>query len=132
MNKENLLKMANHIETIPQKEFDMEKYRKDRSSKKIECNTVGCAVGHCTILDPDNIQKNYLCRFYGDINFLTWSEDFTGVNDMPQWNYLFGDRWKYTDNTPKGTANRIRHVVKHGFPKDIKQEILGLKKLSYE
>jgi hypothetical protein len=134
MNKENLLRMADHIETIPQKEFDMEKYRKDGSSLEMECNSVGCAVGHCSILDIDNIQKNFICMFYWGINFLEWSEQFTGVYVMPQWNYLFGDRWKYIDNTPQGTANRIRYIVKHGFPNlmSIEEEINGTKKLSYE
>ena len=131
MNKDNLLRMANHIETIPQEDFNMAKFRKDRSSKKIECNTVGCAVGHCIILDPDNIKKNFIDR-YGMIDYLEWSEQFTGVTNMEQWNYLFGSGWKYTDNTPKGTAKRIRHVLKHGFPDEMSQEINGTKKLSYE
>lgn len=129
MNKDNLLKMAIHIENIPQKDFDMYSFRKDGSSLEMECNSVGCAVGHCSILDIDNIQKNFINL--GGIQFSEWSVEFTGIDDE-EWNYLFGDRWKYTDNTPKGTAKRIRYVVEYGFPKDMKQEIYGLKKLSYE
>jgi len=115
MNKENLLRMANHIETIPQKEFDMGSFRKGGPSNEFQCNTVGCAIGHCTILDTENIKNNFVYSD-GDINFEAWSKDFTGVRNIELWNHLFGNKWKYVDNTPKGTANRIRHVVKHGFP----------------
>jgi len=133
MNKENLLRMANHIETIPQEDFNMYSFRKVGSSMGIECNSVGCAIGHCTILDIENIQNNFIDGEYDMIEFTDWSKDFTGVTNMG-WNYLFSSKWRVVDNTPKGTANRIRHVVKHGFPNyiDMKQELNGHKKLSYE
>ena len=116
MNKENLLKMADYIETIPQNKFDMINYRKNMGDVDVVCNSIGCAVGHCTILDMVNIQNNFIDEDDGQIKFFQWSEDFTGVNDMPQWNYLFTSKWRVVDNTTQGTANRIRHVVKHGFP----------------
>jgi len=131
MNKDNLLKMANHIETIPQKDFDMGNFRKGGPSNEFQCNTVGCAVGHCTILDIGNVKKNFM-DVNGYIEFSYWSKDFTGVYDMEQWQYLFGGGWSITDNTSQGTANRIRYVVKHGFPEDMIGQIIGIKKLSYE
>ena len=136
MNKDNLLRMADHIETIPQKDFDMELYRKGTpiyptTECNIECDTVGCAVGHCTILDSDNVKKNFI-NSHGNINFPEWSREFTDIYDEDQWDYLFSGKWVNIDNSPKGTTKRIRYVVEHGFPQDMYEEIRGNKKLSYE
>lgn len=130
MNETNLMKMANHIETIPQEDFNMRRFRKGGLSKKIECNTVGCAVGHCTILDTENIKKNFMDE-YCNVEFLYWSKVFTDLYD-DQWEYLFSYAWVNIDNTPQGTANRIRYIVKHGFPKNIYEQLNGYDKLSYE
>jgi len=118
MNKENLLRMADHIENIPQKDFDMFEYR-GGDYDEIECDTVGCAVGHCAILDTENIRNNFVYSD-GDIDFEAWSNEFTDVYDEYQWDYLFSAAWASVDNTPKGTANRIRGVVEHGFPEKMK------------
>ena len=47
------------------------------------------------------------------------------------WNYLFGQEWTHTDNTPKGAAQRIRYVVKNGLPKYSNAEMKGDAALSY-
>jgi len=134
MNETNLMKMANYIENIPQKDFSMEVWRRGVNNVNVVCNSVGCAVGHCTILDVENIKKNFIDR-YDIIDYLEWSSEFTGINySSMKWAYLFVDDWMFIDNTPKGTANRIRYVVKYGFPNYIGmyEEINGLKKLNYE
>jgi hypothetical protein len=119
MNKVNLLRMADHIETIPQKDFNMFEYRSGGGYyDEIECNSVGCAVGHCTILDSENIKKNFMDK-YGSIEFTYWSKVFTEVTNNLQWEYLFSYAWVNVDNTPQGTAKRIRDVVKNGFPENM-------------
>lgn len=128
MNKENLLRMADYIETIPQEQFDMEVFREGgRTSPK--CNSVGCIIGHCTALDdPENLPR----YFYGEIDFDLWSEKFTGIGLFSRdWRYLFGGGWAKNDNTPTGAVKRIRHYVEHGLPQDWEEQMRGEAPLSY-
>lgn len=127
MNKENLLRMADYVETIPQEQFDMECYRYDDKTLP-ECNSVGCIIGHCTILDADNLPR------YGNgtIDFFEWGEKFTGIGwRSVDWVYLFDGMWCDTDNTPTGAAKRIRHYVENGLPEDWIEQIHGEAPLSY-
>ena len=127
MNRENLSRMADYIETIPQEKFDMERFRTGEI-KHHECDTVGCVLGHCTILD-----KNPLPMVDGIyINFDSWSLDFTGLDpSTDEWYYLFGCQWFAVDNTPTGAAKRIRHFLENGLPTDWREQILGYAPLSY-
>ena len=106
MNKEFLLEMADYIETIPQEDFDMGRYRADEDFKSAYCNTVGCALGHCTHLFPEEEIKRWED---GIINFVKTSE-YLGLTD-PEWKWCFSGDWYYKDNTPKGAAKRIRMLV---------------------
>lgn len=126
INKENLLKMADHIETVPPETFDMGCYWDDIEP---ECNSVGCIIGHCTKLDP-NINR-YLDSD-GDIKFTSWSEDFTGIGcNTSAWDYLFSHEWAAVDNTRTGAAKRIRYFVEHGLPEDWKDQMNGYAPWSY-
>ena len=109
MNKENLLKMAEYIETIPQEKFDMSKYRTD-DYNTIECNSVGCVIGHCVILDPN---PELIPRFLnGGIVFERWSSSFIGFSPFAySWKWCFDAAWTKIDNTPQGAAKRIRYLV---------------------
>jgi len=127
MNKENLKLMADYIETIPQDRFDMDNFRTGESVKH-ECNSVGCVLGHCTILDKRPLPMSYS----GNINFSAWSLDFTGLDpNSDEWDYLFSSFWTYGDKTPIGAANRIRHFLEKGLPKDGRAQMLGRAPLSY-
>ena len=128
MNKENLLKMADYIETIPQNDFHMGCYR-NGFKKYHKCNSVGCIIGHCTILDEE---ENLPRRSDGEINFSLWSQRFTGITaGSDEWYYLFGGDWSRTDNTPTGAAKRIRYFVEHGLPEDWLEQMNGVTPLSY-
>ena len=127
MNKENLKLMADYIETIPQEKFDMNTFR---TGEKVdhECGSVGCVLGHCTVLDKRPLPM-YL---EGDINFNAWSFDFTGLDPYSsEWDYLFASFWTYGDKTPIGAAKRIRHFLEKGLPKDGREQMLGRAPLSY-
>jgi len=127
MNRENLKLMADYIETIPQDKFDMEIFRNGQQTEH-ECNSVGCVIGHCTVLDknPLPLHKD------GDIAFYAWSKEFTGLEPLSgEWEYLFSSDWEDMDNTPTGAASRIRHFLEHGLPQDGREQMAGYAPLSY-
>jgi len=127
MNRENLNKMADYIETIAQDRFDMGKFR---TGEKVdhECDSVGCVLGHCTILDKNPLPLDSS----GDIDFSAWSLDFTGLNpDSDECHYLFAGLWDSADNTPTGAAKRIRYIIEHGLPEDWYEQTRGRAPLSY-
>ena len=127
MNKENLKKMADYIETISPERFDMLEFRTG-GKKNHECDSVGCVLGHCTVLDKNPLPMNYI----GDINFSEWSLDFTGLYpNSDEWDYLFAPFWKAVDNTPIGAAKRIRYVLENGAPEDWHEQMIGKAPLSY-
>lgn len=128
--------MADYIETVPQEVFDMSNIRGSIYDTGFnltpECNTVGCIIGHCTILAPELIKHYPLTK---SIKFIKWSEDFTGLTHFPyhkEWEWLFEASWGTIDNTPTGAAKRIRHFVEHGLPDDWEQIMNGEKPLPYE
>ena len=127
MNTENLKLMADYIETIPQDRFDMNTFRRGESVKH-ECDSVGCILGHCTVLDERPLPMN----FFDNIDFNAWSFDFTGLDPFSvEWDYLFSSFWTYGDKTPIGAANRIRHLLENGAPEDWREQMLGRAPLSY-
>lgn len=127
MNKENLLKMADYIETVPQEKFDMEHFRFGDENAH-ECNSIGCIIGHCTILDTNPLPM----YSDGDINFGEWSQSFTGISPFTSdWTYLFGYKWIGIDNTPTGAAKRIRHYVENGLPENWRDIMCGYAPLPY-
>lgn len=127
MNKENLLKAADYIETVPQELFSMGNYRYVEDGESHECNSVGCILGHCTKLDEiDNIPR----LTDGTIKFRQWSDTFFEVSNS-EWFYLFSSDWFFIDNTPTGAAKRIRYIVEHGLPENWRKQVLDKAPLSY-
>ncbi len=118
MNRENLQRMADYIRTIPAENFDMYVYREgDHSIQYLspECKTVGCVIGHCTILDVENLPRNG--DGSGSILFATWSETFTGLEVCSkEWDWCFSYSWSTVDNSPEGAARRIEYLLEKGVP----------------
>ncbi len=130
-HKTNLLKMADYIETIPQELFDMGGWREDGDKYSHECKSIGCVLGHCTILDTDPLPKH----FDDSIDFRKWSEEFTGINSeygSEEWKYLFDADWDSIDNTPTGAAKRIRYFVENGLPTNWDDQLYYGDELSYK
>jgi len=112
MNKVNLQKMADYIKTIPQQSFDMSIYREEYNYYDPECESVGCIIGHCTIIDKENVKANYVDDLSGEIDFHKWSEQFTGLKSIsPEWNFLFSMDWKDVDNSIKGAVQRLEYII---------------------
>ena len=122
--------MADYIETIPQEQFNMKTYRSGSLESK-ECDSIGCVIGHCIILDSrpiDDFPKlidNY-------IGYSKWSEKFTKLSRYsPEWSWCFSSDWEGVDNTPEGAAKRIRYLVNHGLPENHREQRLGIVPLTY-
>ena len=126
MNKENLLKLANYLEQLPE-DYD-HFYMYNFASGGItpqhihteinQCGTVACAVGHAPIalnlkekhikgMEWQDITDNYL------INRQT-NED--------EWDWCFSEGWPSIDNTAKGAAKRIKTLLEKGLPPYDKEE----------
>jgi len=128
LNIKNLEEMADFIETVPSKIFNMLHIRMGGKVTP-ECDSVGCIIGHCTVLDKRPLPR----LFNGEINFYSWAEEFTGLLLLPQaWCYLFSSNWAFTDDTPTGAAKRIRFFLKNGIPNDWLEQISGEAPLSYQ
>jgi hypothetical protein len=110
---DNLLRMADYIETVPQEKFDMYHYR-NGDKKSPECDSVGCVIGHSTILDPVLTMDLVI---EGEIFFSRFDSRFCAT-DTDEQLYLFSSDWKFYDNTPAGAAQRIRFFVKNGLPEN--------------
>ena len=118
MNKKNLIDMANHVSTIPRVLFDMKEFTrksKPTSINLMDCNSVGCVIGHCISLDkPENL-SDFVNSTTGYVNYSGWSESFTGlVPYSKEWEWCFGSAWSITDNTPIGACKRILYLVRNG------------------
>ena len=126
MNRDNLALMPPFIRTIPQRAFHMATFRNGQK-KNPECDSLGCVIGHCTVLD-----NNPLPIFLsGRIDFITWSEKFTGVSD-DEWLWCFSSDWSATDNTPKGAALRIEWLLQNGLPENWEEQLEGDTPLCYK
>lgn len=128
MNKENLIKLAGFLEN-PQNTsgFDLHFYalRHDggRPILPLEVSMgshpeVACALGHATRvpgLEPqeDETWKHYSWRVFGREFFDSW---LFFEREIPLWDWCFSDTWAVIDNSPEGTAARIRHLVEHDTP----------------
>ena len=119
--------MADYVRTVPQEYFTMSYYRSG-SDKYHKCDSVGCVIGHCTVLDDiDNIPT-----INDEINFTEWSENYTGlIAGESEWVWCFDSNWKPIDNTATGAADRIKWLLNHGLPEDWLEQMNGKKPLIY-
>jgi hypothetical protein len=128
MNRENLQRMADYIRTISAENFDMYVYREGDhlvQYSSSECKTVGCVIGHCTILDVENLPRNG--DGSGSILFATWSETFTGLEACSkEWDWCFSYKWSTVDNSPEGAARRIEHMLDKGVPHNFHRHSLQI------
>lgn len=127
MNRENLRRMADYIATVPQSDFTMVRYRLSGDRVSHKCGSVGCVVGHCTVLDN---AKNIPVNEMREIDFGLWSERFTGLTG-DQWDWCFSDEWTYADNTPEGASKRINYLLEHGLPENSYHIMIGEDDLPY-
>lgn len=117
MNKENLLKLADFLEKLPETEhFGMEYYTLEPSispsSIVHSCGTASCAVGWSPIA---------LGLSYKDTQGLGWSRLsrkylINRCSHEHEWGWCFSSWWYEIDNTAKGAAARIKALLDKGLP----------------
>jgi hypothetical protein len=117
MNLFELKKWRDHIATVPSHLIAMEVWR-DGNQSTAECNSVGCIIGHCTAL----YKLDVLPRVGGDINFLSFSEHFLGVDaNDPLWDFLFASDWGLVtdqEDQKEFALLRMDYVLKYGEQPD--------------
>lgn len=121
MNRNNLQRMIDHLSTVPEDKFDMGSFRSSYHDRgNTECNSVGCVIGHCTILAPELVIK----RMDGTIQFCNWSKKFTGLDiDTNEWDWCFSGLWDAVDNTIKGAQQRIKYLLNGGEIPDMEVDV---------
>jgi hypothetical protein len=111
MNIHNLKRMYNHILTVPEELLDMQYWRKEGAQMThYECNTIGCIIGHCIILDTSIVKR----KSDNAIDFERWSEDFLKTRSSSDaWDFLFSQKWAegITRNSKSQILARLKQFI---------------------
>ena len=131
--KANLLKLRDHLKTVPQEKFfmgaylatgigDQDLYSPYRNFKELTldkinpvevlhtCGSVSCAIG----LGPTAgipVGDSLTWRTYSMTNFVACNSILSGKAD----DFLFRSGWKSIDPTPMGVAKRIDILLEKGL-----------------
>lgn len=130
-HRDRLAALADLLETVPDDRFDMSWFHsrlgngspEGVAELRDECGTAGCALGWATTLFPSLGGEgwwDYVNRVFG----LPVSEE--------AWSWMFSDWWRDWDNTPRGAAARIRHLLEHGLTEDWREQMSGEAPLCYD
>lgn len=126
MNISNLQRMIDLLKTVDQSRFNMEVYYTNMiglrheafdklKSRNYECDTAGCVVGHCIVLDKELFNSlESLATSNSSLStiYSMWSEKFTGLKMLSlEWEWCFGSDWKYTDNSITGAIDRMQAMI---------------------
>lgn len=111
MNVENLKLMVEHLKTLKPEMLKMNHWRLGDKNKH-ECDSPGCVIGHCIILDPNPPRS----KEDGMLLFQQWSEEFVDIisSEDEAWFYMFSGAWDDVDPTLEGAIKRIEYVIEHG------------------
>lgn len=126
MNLFNLKRMFNHILlNVPKEKINMLQFRDSIDLKSHECQTAGCIIGHCIILDE---WKNIPKLKDGSINFLRWSYYFTGL-------FPYSDTWKFCfgmnlPNDKEFILSRLKNFIDNNGRISYFHDIIPLNKLT--
>lgn len=132
MNKKRLLKLADLLDHIPKKSFDMSEWKKSEPTKpegkKLgECGFAGCAMGWAA---HQKLFKNLKFDFFGieygpnpPSDGESFSNNFSGFDAAAKCmqityqdaEYLFSiEHYRSKNPMPATVAKRIRHFVEWG------------------
>ncbi|WP_454287230.1 hypothetical protein [Rhizobium arsenicireducens] len=113
MNVENLTILANYLDTLEPKKFDMGVYCQDEHGDSLniythECGTVACAAG-------SGPAAGLPIDFTVDKGWDSYTHRVFGLDHLDvDWAWCFSGFWERLDNTPAGAAARIRHLLNGG------------------
>lgn len=124
MNKDNLLKLADHLDTVEPDRFDMNLFFGGAATQKkreryvktgaMPCGTVACALGYGPSAGLTMLAEESRAGVYRWFRYS--ARVFGVVQETREWNFLFHCHWAMLDNTPAGAAKRIRYMLEHGVP----------------
>jgi len=129
IHRENLKKMIDFMETIPEEYIKMSKFR-EADETSIECDSVGCVIGWCTTLDKENIAKNFI-NDDNVIEFNLWINSFLKLDELKDrqiWLFMFGEIW---DDNKEYIINRMKYIhylssiLEHKKKLPLVEDILG-------
>ena len=138
MNKENLLKLAAYLDTLPldYKHFEMSDFMQEGDPEKYTvyalenggvattCGAVACAVGHGPsagfLFNCDELVRGMSYNAAGEFvkllkpDWYSYTDRVFVSPNSEAFDFMFGGAWSAWDNTPCGAAARIRFAVEHG------------------
>jgi hypothetical protein len=124
----NLRKLAAYLLNLPAAapRFDMREFadRKYYSREVTHCGTVGCAIGHASLIIDKRLGESWY----------DFSERVFGLDPAPgreEWDWCFGPQWARWDNSPAGAALRILWLLDRGIPSDARSQWSGRAPLCY-
>lgn len=113
MNKQNLINLAELLDTDTGIDFDMNRFSQlntvgfEQIHKDQTCGSVGCAIGWFSILEPKPTEQTWV----------QYSEEKFGLNhESIEWDWLFSCFWAMVDNTTEGAISRIIYFLENGVP----------------
>ena len=132
---DNLEILATFLENeVTQEQFDMLQFRshddKDVSFLSLkDCGTVGCALGWAPFVIKTESQ-DFDNEDYLDFSAYCYRIFNLCSEEGDSWNYCFGGDWRYVEfeNTPKGTAKRIREII--ASEGDMTKDMIAYMKIS--
>lgn len=125
MNRDNLEKLANYLEQLPEnyEHFGMWDFYSENNTNvspfayilPTVCGAVACAVGHAPAAGiPAKDEEDW--NEYSDRVFELF---------MDAWEWCFSPGWAGIDDTPHGAARRIRHLLENGVPANAIEQCEG-------
>lgn len=122
MQKAKLLKLADFLEVVPIKKFEMKEFRTGAYCDKDNCFTTACACGWATVCFPRSGLKpcdyrNIVYTNKAKETFYGWYavEQFFGLNEQQAYHLFREESYPEFQNkrkvTPKMVAKRIRKFV---------------------
>lgn len=112
MNKKRLLKLADFLDTVPRRSFDIGLYAKHTP----RCGTMACAIGYAGLMTcfrraglKTAVYLNETT--YGQHKNLAAAEGFFGLNEYESMELFMGAFYDQKNVTPKMVARKIRKLV---------------------
>lgn len=116
------------LSKIPASLIDMKRYRSTYYTRKFECNSVGCAMGHLTGMLNDE-ERLFVVSAEGYIDFDAVSRTLFNIdNTQTVWDFMFSGEWgdNKRTNTKAQILKRIKYVINHKtYPKIFKNHYSG-------
>ena len=108
MNRENLAKIRDYLASGNlQADFTMSTW--SAALDDMTCGTLGCVVGHATLIPGWEKRKGENWDVYSERIF-----GLSTVEDGGAWDWCFSAEWVNGDNTPLGAAKRIQYLLDKG------------------